>query len=107
MEIQANLCANALRKVAGLITKAADIGMDVSGYGEAAENANSGNVYLWVEDYRFTLYIPLGGDDRIHASWVDGDTGDEEFIDAQDMTLHALEAWADELDMRFAADDAA
>ena len=57
MEIKQNLCANALRKVALLITKASDLGMDISGYGEAAENQHSGNVYLWLEDYPFTLFI--------------------------------------------------
>ena len=98
MEINQNLCANALRKVALLITKASDLGMDISGYGQAAENPNSGNVYLWLEDYNFTLYIDLSGDDAITATWMDLDTGDEEFTDATDMNLRQLEDWAEELE---------
>lgn len=97
MDIQTNLCSNALRKVALLITKAADLEMNLGGYGEAGENNASGNVYLWLEDYPFSLFIGLGGSDRVKACWSDPYTGDEEIIDAHDLTLHDLEAWADGL----------
>lgn len=97
MEIEKNLCANAIRKIALIITKAADIGMDLSCYGLAGENNHSGNVYLWLEDYNFSLYIPLGGSDRIKACWSNQYNGDEEIIDAHDMTLHDLETWAEAL----------
>lgn len=97
MEIEKNLCANALRKVALLITKAADIGMDLSSYGMAGENGHTGNVYLWLEDYNFSLYIGLGGSDRVKACWMNQYNGDEEITDAHDMTLHNLEQWAEEL----------
>jgi len=91
------MCANEIRKVALLITKAADIGMDVSGYGEAAMNPYSGNVYLWLEDYPFTLYIPLGDGDTIYAVWSNPDNGEEETICAHDLTLHDLETWTEDL----------
>ena len=94
------MCANEIRKAALLITKAADIGMDVSGYGEAAANPHNGNVYLWLGDYPFTLYIPLGGRDTIYAVWSNPDNGDEETICAHDLTLHDLETWAEELTER-------
>ena len=97
MEIQKNLCANAIRKVALLITKAAEIDMDLSNYGEAGENGHNGNVYLWLEDYAFSLYIPLSGSDRIKACWSNIYNGEEEITDAHDMTLHDLETWAEEL----------
>jgi hypothetical protein len=97
MEIKNNLGPNALRKVALLITKAADMGMDLGGYGFADENPHNGNVYLWMEDYNFTLYIPLGGPDRIMAVWDNPYTGDEEIEDTHDKTLHNLETWADSL----------
>lgn len=100
MEIQENLCANAIRKIALLITKASDLGMNLSGYGHAAENNSNGNVYLWLEDYPFALYIPLCADDAIHACWSSFYTDDEETIDASDMTLHDLEAWADALNTK-------
>ena len=96
MEINQNLCSNALRKVALLITKASDLGMDISGYGEAGENKNSGNVYLWLEDYPFTLYIGLGSD-TIYANWSNPNNGEEEDIDIEAMPLFDLEAWAHDL----------
>lgn len=96
MEIKSNLCSNAARKIALLITKASDLGMDISGYGFADENQNSGNVYLWLEDYQFTLYIGLG-DDTIYASWSDPMNGEEEEIEVGTMTLAQLELWAEQL----------
>lgn len=96
MEIKQNLCSNALRKSALLITKASDLGMDVSGYGEVTENQYSGNVYMWLEDYPFTLYIGLGSD-TIYASWTNPNNGEEEEIDIDGMALHELESWAIDL----------
>jgi hypothetical protein len=93
MNITQNLCSNALRKVALLITKASDLGMDVSGYGEAAENQHSGNVYLWIEDYPITLYIGLGSD-TIYACCNNSDTGEEYERAAGDSTLNQLIEWA-------------
>jgi hypothetical protein len=97
MEIQENLCTNAIRKIALLITKASDLGMNLSGYGHAAEHPNNGNVYLWLEDYPFTLYIPLCSDDAIHACWSSLYVDHEELIEVDAMTLRDLEAWADAL----------
>lgn len=94
MEIQKDMCSNAVRKSALLITKASNLGMDISGYGEIGENQNSGNVYLWLEDYPFTLYIDLG-DDTIQAMWTNYDNGDEEAIDVDSMSLYELEEWCD------------
>lgn len=99
MEIQENLCANAIRKIALLITKASDLGMELSGYGHAAENNSNGNVYLWLEDYTFTLFISLG-DDAINACWSSLYTDDEEIIPVDAMTLHDLEAWTDALNTK-------
>ena len=100
MEIQNNLCTNAIRKVALLITKAIDLGMDISGYGEAGENGHNGNVYLWLEDYAFTLYIDLSGKDEIQAIWTNGYNGDEETRSADKTTLRELEAWAHYMDVK-------
>lgn len=96
MEIKTNLCSNAVRKVALLITKASDLGMDVSGYGFADENCNSGNVYLWLEDYPFTLYIGLGSDE-IYASWSDPEDGEEHEIEVEGKSLNDLYTWCEEL----------
>ena len=95
MEIKKDLCANAIRKVALLITKASKLGMDISGYGDAAENQSNGNVYLWLENYPFTLFIDLGSDD-VQACWTNYNEDDhEEFIDVDSMTLYQLEEWCE------------
>jgi len=96
MEINSKLCNNAVRKIALLITKASDLGMDISGYGFADENKNSGNVYLWLEDYPFTLFITLGSD-NIYANWTNPNNGNEEDIDIEAMPLFDIESWANEL----------
>lgn len=96
MEITSNLCSNATRKIALLITKASDLGMDISGYGEASENTSSGNVYLWLEDYPFTLYIGLGSD-TVYANWTNPNNGEEEDIDIEAMPLFDIESWAVDL----------
>jgi hypothetical protein len=96
MEITSNLCSNATRKIGLLITKASDLGMDISGYGIADENKNSGYVYLWLEDYMFTLYIGLGSD-SIYASWSNPNNGEEEETDTDNKSLDELESWASNL----------
>lgn len=93
MEIKQDLCSNALRKAALLITKASDLGMNISGYGEIGENQSSGNVYMWLEDYPFTLYIGLGSD-TIYANWSNPNNGEEEDIDIEAMPLFDIEDWA-------------
>ena len=96
MEIKTNTCANVTRKMALLILKASDLGMDISGYGFADENTNSGNVYLWLEDYPFTLYIGLGSDE-VMANWSDPYNGEEEDTETEGKSLHDLETWAYDL----------
>ena len=98
MEIKSNLCSNATRKIGLLITEASMLGMDLSCYGVADENTTSGNVYLWLEDYPFTLYIGLGSD-KIWACWSNSDNGEEEEIEVEkNMGLDFLLQWCDELE---------
>lgn len=96
MEIKSNLGSNATRKIALLISKASELGMDVSGYGFADENNNSGSVYLWLEDYPFTLYIGLGSDE-IFANWSNPNDGEEEDIEVTGRSLDNLITWAKDL----------
>lgn len=95
MEIRNNsMCSNEVRKAGLLLVKAAELGMDVTGYGELAVNNSSGNVYLWLEDYAFSLYIGLGSD-RVIACWISSEDGREEFWPLKNGTLlEMLEAWA-------------
>ena len=95
MEIKnSNMCKNEVRKAGLLLVAASELGMNVNGYGELALNYNSGNVYLWLEDYSFSLYIGLGSD-RIIACWSSPEDGREEFYPLEACTsLYTLEDWA-------------
>ncbi len=97
MQINENLGNNAYRKIAKILTKASDLGMDLSGYGEASENTTSGHVYLWLEDYNFTLFISLGSDE-VQALWYSTVDGEEIEIPVNELTLAELEEWAADLD---------
>jgi hypothetical protein len=103
MLINENLGNNAYRKIAKILTKACDLGMDLSGYGEANENTSSGHVYLYLEDYNFTLFLSLGADD-VQALWYSTIDGTEVEIPIGKMTLSDLEDWAAGLDKQ--ADEA-
>ena len=96
MEIKSNLCSNAIRKIALLITKASDLGMDISGHGFADENTSSGTFYLWLEDYSFTLYIGLGSD-TIYALWTNFNDGEEKETEVEGKSLQDLCDWANAL----------
>lgn len=90
-----NMCSNEVRKAGLLLIKAAELGMDVTGYGELGVNINTGNVYLWLEDYQFTLYIGLGSD-RIIALWTSSEDGTEEEYALEACTiLDTLNDWAE------------
>lgn len=103
MEISQKLGNNAYRKIAKILTKASDLGMDLSGYGEANENTTSGHVYLYLEDYNFTLFISLGSDE-VQALWFSSVDGEEIEIEVGEMSLSDLETWASDLDIK--ADEA-
>ena len=93
-----DMVSNEIRKVALLITKAADLGMDLTSYGEAGVNESSGNVYLWLEDYAFTLYIPIGERNTIYALWMNTENGDEEETPVHGKNLDRLMKWCESLD---------
>ncbi len=89
---------NELTKAAKLITKAASLGMDISGYGELAVNNTSGNVYLWAEDYPFCLFIGLY-DSRVMACYSCPENG-KEFIRVAGNNLNRLYKWCEKLESR-------
>ena len=72
--------------------------LDLEGYGELGMNENSGNVYLWLEDYPFTLFMPINCKLKLEDVWVmaiNNETG-EEFernLERKD-TIETLEDWA-------------
>ena len=94
-----------LEKAIFLQKTAVDLGMDVSGYGEVAVNQNSGYTYLWLEDYQFTLYMPINCDLKksdIWALWTNPNDGEEiEYHLTSGTTLKTLEAWAEKLSKKY------
>lgn len=98
MNINTNdMVANEARKAGLLLAHAGKIGMNLGGYGELAVNQNSGNVYLWLEDYNFCLFVGLSNDDKVEACYSCPVDGEETMVDADEMSLDELEAWAQAL----------
>jgi hypothetical protein len=96
MEINTkNMCTNEIRKAGLLITKAAELRMNLDGYGIIDVNQGSGFVYLWLEDYQFSLYVGFGSD-KVMACYSDPMNGEEFFTEAT--TLAELEDWAKSLE---------
>lgn len=84
--------SNEYVKAGRLITKAGQLGMNLAGYGSLDINLSSGNVYLWLEDYPFVLYIDLGNNlNALYSCYYDG----EETIKGVNSrtTLAGLESW--------------
>jgi hypothetical protein len=48
-----------IEKASYIILTAKEIGMQLDSYGEVNVNTNSGYTYLWLEDYQFSLYMPI------------------------------------------------
>jgi hypothetical protein len=91
-----------------LIHVANELGMDTEGTGELAVNQNSGNTYLWLEDYNFTLYMPISCDlkkDDIYCLWTNSEDGTEEEISLGNKTLREVQDWSDNLDKLSRRDD--
>lgn len=95
------MCQWEREKAMFLIKVAEGLGMDIEGYGELAVNENSGYTYLWLEDYSFTLYMPINCDletKDVYALWSSPYDGEEKEITLDNLTLGDLEKWAGECD---------
>ncbi len=89
------------RKAFYLIQIAQELGMDISGYGEIGVNNNSGYTYLWLEDYMFTLFMPINCEltkTDVWAIWSTPSDGTEEEMELESSTtLQDLQDWAEQL----------
>lgn len=47
------------KKAVYLMGVAENLGISLKDYGEVAVNKNSGYVYVWSENYNFSLYMPI------------------------------------------------
>ena len=102
MNIEINkMCQWEREKAVFLIGVAEDLGMNIDSYGEVAVNPNSGYTYIWLEDFDFSLYMPINCElvkSDVWALWSNPNNGAE--IEKQleeDTTLEDLEQWANEL----------
>lgn len=81
-----------------LIRHALRLDMDISGYGEVGVNESTGNIYIWIEDYNFSLYMGPESDliiEDIYAVWSDPYNGMEEEMELKKTTrLIDIEEWA-------------
>jgi hypothetical protein len=77
--------------------------LDLEGYGELGINENSGNVYLWLEDYPFTLFMPINCELKlkdVQVMAINNETGEEfegDIIDMVPLNCETLEKWAREV----------
>jgi len=74
------MCDWEVQKGAYLILKAKQLGMNLDGYGELSVNPNSGYTYLWLEDYNFSLFMPIScelTDEEVYVNYFDHITGNE------------------------------
>lgn len=82
MEIKINdMCDWERKKAVFLMGIAEDLGININDYGEIAVNKNSGYVYLWSENYNFSLYMPINCElvkKDIYALWSCSECGEEE-----------------------------
>lgn len=83
-----------------LLKTARDLCMDISGFGEVAVNTNSGYTYLWIEDYNFSLYMPIScklKKSDIVVLWTNSEDGEEREMDLKENTsLEDIENWTEE-----------
>ena len=87
------------QKAVYLIGICEDLGYNLNGYGEVNVNENSGYVYVWCEDYNFSLYMPITCElikNDVYALWTNSYNGNEEEISIKDMDLNDIEKWAEE-----------
>jgi hypothetical protein len=74
-------CSNELRKLGILLTFASEhYGID-SAELQCGVNQNSGNTWIWSEDWNYSLFIRICGNDQIEVCFTDNQ-GEEYFFEA-------------------------
>ncbi len=91
-----------MEKAIFLQSIAVKLGMDISGYGKVSVNPNSGYTYIWLEDYNFTLYMPINCElvkTDVVALWTNPENGNEEEFELRNnTTLHEILAWVNDIE---------
>ena len=101
MKISQKLQGWELEKALYLIKVANQINMQLSEYTIVDVNNISGYVYLFDDNYNFSLYMPINCDlikDDVYALYIDFDNGDEHEIDLSSISdVEQIENWIDDL----------
>ena len=99
------MCDWERKKAVFLMSVSEDLGYNLTEYGEVAVNSSSGYVYIWSENFNFSLYMPIDCDlvkSDIVALWTDSENGDELTFDLEEnTTLEDIEKWADEQSKKY------
>lgn len=93
------MCSWERQKAMYLIEVAEKLDMAVDGYGELAVNPNSGYTYLWLEDYPFTLYMPIDCElklDDVMVLWSSPEDGEEFETELETKSQDDLFKWVKE-----------
>ena len=103
MEFKLNeMCDWERKKAIFLMGVAEDLGYNLKDYGECAVNKNSGYVYVWSENYSFSLYMPINCElvkSDIYALWTNSINGNEEEMSlTNNTTLKEIDEWAESLE---------
>jgi len=85
-----------INKAATILKKACDLGWDCSGYGELDYNKSSGYVYLWLEDYPYSLCIAPSNPSQVLALYSCPYDGEEHFIPVG-QSVEVLNRWVEKL----------
>ena len=95
MELLTKDFNNAEKQKANLLmSKAVDLDMDFTCYGELARNNSNGNIYLWLEDYDFSLFIRPCESDQVEICWTDMIDGNEEIVELKEsIDMEWIETW--------------
>jgi hypothetical protein len=90
-----------IEKASYLILTAKELGMDLQSYGEVAVNEYSGYTYIWLEDYEFSLYMPINCELKrqdVYVLYTDMQTGEEHDESlAQFDVLNDIIEWIEEI----------
>ena len=97
-----DMCDWERKKAIFLMGEAEKLGYSLKDYGEVAVNTTSGYVYIWSENYNFSLYMPISCElvkTDIYALWTNLEDGEEiEMPLKEDTTLKDIEEWSESLE---------
>lgn len=105
MKISEKLQGWELEKGLYLINIASKLKMELNEYTIIDVNNNSGYVYLWCENYNFSLYMPINCDlikADVYALYTNFENGEESEISCKDFThVSQIEDWCEEVENNY------